>query len=236
MDLMGVVNMQHSQLIESAAAKADRFAPVHAGAHKHFVKIGYLHTGNKVRGGITTSHYFKRSTGGNSREVVVHGDGSYGKTSRRATGTRKSRGAIDAKGREMRAETKPAMGGDEKQAHGTEKPSATVGVSAHFKKHHPHGQTHSPKKQLGKKAATPNKKHHFDADGKPDAAAHTKFAEKHDNAATKAWDKGDKVSARKHLSAKEAHTRAAAALESGAKLGPMLSARAMSLSKDLWGK
>jgi hypothetical protein len=74
-----------------------RFQPVHAGAHMHFMKVGYMHTGNKVRGGITTSEYFKAKRG-NSRSVSVQNDGSYTKTSRTARGVYKRRGKLDAKG------------------------------------------------------------------------------------------------------------------------------------------
>jgi hypothetical protein len=80
------------------APKMDaRFEPVHAGAHMHFTKIGYMHTGNKNRGGIATSHYFK-AKGGNSREIAVQPDGSYVKLSKTAGGTKRSRGNVDAKG------------------------------------------------------------------------------------------------------------------------------------------
>lgn len=79
------------------AGANDRFEPVHGGAHMHFMKIGYMHTGNKMRGGVRTSEYFKRKDG-NSRVVSVQPDGSYIKTSRTMKGTRKSRGKLDAKG------------------------------------------------------------------------------------------------------------------------------------------
>lgn len=79
------------------AGSAPETHPVHDGAHDHFLKIGYMHTGNRNRGGIPTSHYFK-SKGGNSREVAVQADGSYVKTSRTAKGMRHSRGHINADG------------------------------------------------------------------------------------------------------------------------------------------
>ena len=83
--------------IQAGVKKQDRFKPVHGGAHDHFMKIGYMHTGNKMRGGIATSEYFK-TKGGNSRHISVQSDGSYVKTSRTAKGERRSRGKLDAKG------------------------------------------------------------------------------------------------------------------------------------------
>jgi len=93
MDLKTTIELRSVQ----AAGKQDRFQPVHAGAHNRFTKAGYMHTGNKNRGGIATSEYFK-TKGGNSRTVSVQGDGSYVKTSRTVKGNKRSRGKFDAKG------------------------------------------------------------------------------------------------------------------------------------------
>ena len=93
MDLKTTIELRSVQ----AAGKQDRFQPVHAGAHNRFTKAGYMHTGNKNRGGIATSEYFK-TKGGNSRTVSVQADGSYVKTSRTIKGNKRSRGKFDAKG------------------------------------------------------------------------------------------------------------------------------------------
>jgi len=91
------------QILAGVMPKSDaKYTPVHAGAHDHLTKIGYMHTGNKTRGGITTSNYFKAKLG-NSRNVAVQKDGSYIKTSKTAKGTRRSRGKLDACGLRMKA-------------------------------------------------------------------------------------------------------------------------------------
>ena len=91
------------QILAGVMPKSDaKYTPVHAGAHDHLTKIGYMHTGNKTRGGITTSNYFKAKMG-NSRNVAVQKDGSYIKTSKTAKGTRRSRGKLDACGLKMKA-------------------------------------------------------------------------------------------------------------------------------------
>jgi hypothetical protein len=99
------------QIQAGAMPKADaKYTPVHAGAHDHLTKIGYMHTGNKTRGGITTSNYFKAKMG-NSRNVAVQKDGSYIKTSKTAKGTRRSRGKLDACGLKMKASVTVDAGG-----------------------------------------------------------------------------------------------------------------------------
>jgi len=95
MNLTAAVETRRGRLIQAGAN--DRFAPVHQGAHMHFMKIGYMHTGNKMRGGICTSEYFKNK-GGDTRNVSVQADGTYVKTCNTASGTRRSRGKMDASG------------------------------------------------------------------------------------------------------------------------------------------
>lgn len=144
MDLTGIIELRHEGLVlEAGGKKQDRYAPVHQGAHKHFTKIGYMHTGNKVRGGITTSNYFKRSRNGNSREVAVQSDGSYIKMSRRPSGSKRVRGSINSEGAEIQrnlGETDSGL-------------SKTVGVQTEG--FHNHGEVHKPKHTLGVKV-----KHH----------------------------------------------------------------------------
>lgn len=96
MDLSAAVGLR-SEGRQIMAGHPGHFEPVHGGAHQHFLKIGYMHTGNKMRGGIATSSYFK-TKGGNSRNVEVQPDGSYIKMAQTARGKRRSRGKIDAKG------------------------------------------------------------------------------------------------------------------------------------------
>src|ERR1039458_638876 len=99
MDLSTAIGLRsEGRQIQAGAPKQDsRYNPVHAGAHAHLTNIGYIHTGNKVRGGITTSNYFKRKSG-NSRNIAVQKDGSYVKTATTAKGTRRSRGKLNADG------------------------------------------------------------------------------------------------------------------------------------------
>jgi len=99
MNLSAAIELQsEGRSIQAKGLKQDnRFQPVHAGAHAHFTKVGYIHTGNKIRGGVTTSNYFK-TKGGNSRHVAVQADGSYMKTSRTAKGEKRNKGKMDAKG------------------------------------------------------------------------------------------------------------------------------------------
>jgi hypothetical protein len=99
MNLSAAIGLQsEGRSIQAKGLKQDtRFQPVHAGAHAHFTKVGYIHTGNKVRGGVTTSNYFK-TKGGNSRHVAVQADGSFMKTSRTAKGEKRNKGKLDAKG------------------------------------------------------------------------------------------------------------------------------------------
>jgi hypothetical protein len=106
MDLKTTIELRSVQ----AAGKQDRFQPVHAGAHNRFTKAGYMHTGNKNRGGIATSEYFK-TKGGNSRTVSVQADGSYVKTSRTIKGNKRSRGKFDAKGMKCGEEQKSVAAG-----------------------------------------------------------------------------------------------------------------------------
>jgi hypothetical protein len=106
MDLKTTIELRSVQ----AAGKQDRFQPVHAGAHNRFTKAGYMHTGNKNRGGIATSEYFK-TKGGNSRTVSVQADGSYVKTSRTVKGNKRSRGKFDAKGMKCGEEQKSVAAG-----------------------------------------------------------------------------------------------------------------------------
>jgi len=98
MDLTSAIRLRSAgRQIQAGVKEPHRLAPVHEGAHGRFMKAGYQHTGNKLRGGIPTSEYFKTKSG-NSRSVSVQADGSYYKTSRTAKGIRKSRGKIDGKG------------------------------------------------------------------------------------------------------------------------------------------
>jgi hypothetical protein len=99
MNLSAAMELQSaSSSFKAAGLKQDnRFQPVHAGAHAHFIKIGYMPVGNKTHGGITTSHYFK-AKGGNSRHVTVKADGSFIKTSQTAKGARKVKGCVNSKG------------------------------------------------------------------------------------------------------------------------------------------
>jgi hypothetical protein len=74
-----------------------RFTPVHSGAHAHFTKLGYQHTGNTERGGAKVSKYFRRKRS-NSHQVAVKGDGSFVKVARTPSGEHKTRGKIGTDG------------------------------------------------------------------------------------------------------------------------------------------
>lgn len=104
MDLTTAISLRSDGRTIQAGGKPDRFKPVHYGAHSRFVKSGYMHTGNKMRGGIATSEYFK-TKGGDSRNVSVQADGSFVKHSQTAKGHRRSRGKITADGMKKGAAT-----------------------------------------------------------------------------------------------------------------------------------
>ena len=78
---------------ELRAGANDHFVPIHAGAHEHFLKVGYMHTGNKMRGGIATSHYVKIKNG-DAHDVDVQADGSYIKVVKTARGITRRRGKL----------------------------------------------------------------------------------------------------------------------------------------------